>query len=518
MAIISFADAYASIINSFFSSIFMVSCGVQRKGESMKKLLFLGLLVVLAVNSANAAGTYYTGGGYQSPQQRYNPYGTSPTAYNPQQSTYQRPTTAQIPYTPTNAQQGAARPGQQQRSAQNQTQGFYLGAGYSFETAAWEFSMKSAGSKLIYDNLSWHILDVNGGYAFGEAAFGLKIDLGLKFGFQANDGVMTDDDITAGGYLITTYYNAVTGAKVGDVIGRALSIGTSSGGSMFGYNVGFGLTDKLAIGRMKITPSIGYRDLSYTVKTQNNHGMAIDTGYCVQVPGSDEVQCDPFLAVLNPGMTPQIIWEDKNTSGGYIDTGGTYYYMQPGTSHKYDVSWAGPYLAVDLDYDINADNKVSARVELGLPAYTATGDQPYRPDWKHPKSIEDSAGIGSSYHLGLAALWSTGLTDSVSLQIGLTYDYYTMSGATAKTFLNGLAFGVYGWPAGTSYDTIFEDIVYNEFGGNQSAALDPYTGSEMAIAIQELRNACPGWVCSTSDEVDSFYRSMGIRVGIAARF
>jgi hypothetical protein len=496
------------------------------------KNIFRGLCSALCAAgyavAADAAGTYYTGGTYQSPQTWYSAGGASPTSYNSNSNRYnanpysgaqyQRPAAAQVPYAPVNAQQQSSAAARGAQAPGGKNSGFYISGGISRQAANWEFTMKQAGSKLSYDNLSWNVLDVNAGYAFGSSAFGLKIDAGMQYGMQAGESPMFDDDISAGGFWLETYYDVNTGNVIGDVVGHAISIGKSSGGSLMGFNVGMGLTDKFAIGRMKITPSIGYRTMSYSLTTESNYGLSLDTGYCITVPGTDEVQCNPFLVVENANQTPQVIWDNMNTSGGMINTGGTYYYSQPGKSHKYDVSWNGPYAALDLDYEINAFNAVSARVEVGLPAYTATGDQPYRPDWKHPKSVEDTAGFGDAYHLGLAALWATALTDSLSLQIGFTYDYYTVGGASAKTFMNGNAYGVAGYPAGTPYDTIYWDIVNNKFGGSETAALDPTTGNAMAIGIKDLRDSCPGWTCTVDGEVDSYYKSMGIRVGIAGRF
>jgi hypothetical protein len=285
---------------------------------------------------------------------------------------------------------------------------------------------------------------------------------------------------------------------------------------MFGFNLGIGLTDKLAFGSVKLTPSIGYRSLSYTLSTKNNHGMAVDSGYCVQIPGSDEIQCDP-LVIVRDGSGSHVVWNGGATTGGTVDTGGTYFWEQPGTSHKYSTSWAGPYAAIDMDYQINQSNAVKARLELGLPAYTSTGDQPYRFDWKHPKSVEDSAGMGDSYHFGILASYSTAISDSVSFDIGLTYDYYTVSGATAKTYLSDKAFGLtqLGWPDGTPYETVYWDIVNQNFGGDQSAAI---AGSSLAADIYDLMTNCPGWVCTAPNEVESFYKSIGIRIGISGKF
>ena len=326
---------------------------------------------------------------------------------------------------------------------------------------------------------------------------------------------MYDDDITNGGFLVTTWIDAEDGTEIGDQIGHAMSIGTSQGGNMLGFNVGFGLTDIFKIGNVTLTPSVGYRYLKYKLETENNYGLSVDTTACFRVEGSDEIQCDPAIVVNLSDGSQQIIWRnsidgsmDVPGNASSINTGSTYYYHQPGTSHSYETTWAGPYIALDMDYLINQNNSVNGRIELGFPGYNSTGDQPYRFDWAHPKSVEDDAGMFSAIHFGLGANWQTAITDSIALSIGLTYDYYTVSGADAKTYLNGTYYN--DW-----YNMILNSTKWN---GDETAMLNPDTGDPTAINIKALEEQCPGWVCSTSGEIESFYKSMGIRVGINAKF
>ena len=193
-----------------------------------------------------------------------------------------------------------------------------------------------------------------------------------------------------------------------------------------------------------------------------------------------------------------------------INTGDTFYYELPGTSHSYDVTWAGPYVALDVDYDINTTNAVNAHVELGLPGYTATGDQPYRVDWAHSKSVEDKAGMFGAMHFGMGANWTTAISNSVSLSLGLTYDYYNVSSADSKTYLNS-AF----------YTALYNDILkdWQDAGQTESAMLgnvEGIDGDATAITIKELE--ADGWGISQDSEVKSFYKSLGIRIGLNAKF
>ena len=491
----------------------------------MRKVSLLAVLLFAPI-AANAAGTYYSGyttGAYQSPQTSYasrqtgyaNRYNTSygnTGSYASRYNTYgannaRNVTTQQV------AQSAATQTGGGAKKS-----GFWLDAGITHEMAQWRFEMAQSGSILSYDNLAWNVLDVSAGYAFDVGSTTMQVDVGLKYGMQWGESPMYDDDITNGGYPVTSWCtdnndNGVCDSGdtfLEDQIGHAMSMGTSQGGSMMGFNVGFGLTDIFKIGNVTLTPSVGFRYLNYKLTTENNYGLAVDTYNCFEVNG--EVQCDPILIFVGgneavPGrddINDDIIIPGGSTS---VDTAGTYYYMQPGESHSYETTWMGPYLALDMDYVINQNNAVNARVELGLPGYESVGDQPYRFDWQHPKSVEDTAGMFSAFHFGMGANWTTAITDSVALSLGVTYDYYSVSGADATTYLN------MGY-----YEDLYNKILEEDFSGDEDAMLDPVSGSATAINIKNLESECPGGVCKTDGEIESFYKSLGIRVGINAKF
>lgn len=488
----------------------------------MKKIpqfLFRCSLCAFVPLAANAAGTYYTGN-YQSPQTRY-----AQQTYAQRTGTnarYSAPSYSSTRYQQTNRTVGTNVSQQQVQSnrktantVKNGKQGFYLNGGISRETAMWQFEMKESGSILHYDNVGWNVLDINAGYGFNLGKTALQVDAGFKYGMQSGETTMVDDDVTNGGYLVTQWIDTDNNL-IGDQIGHALSIGTSQGGNMMGFNIGVGLTDAFKLGNVKFTPSVGFRYFKYKLETEKNYGLSVDTSACFQIDGSDEIQCDPAIIIHYDNGTQQIIWRDSvtgkmevGTGAATVDTGGTYYYQQPGVSHSYEVEWSGPYVALDMDYYINQYNSVNGHVELGFPGYTATGDQPYRFDWQHPKSVEDSAGMFSAFHLGLGANWTTAITDSVSLSVGLTYDYYTVSDADAKTYLNQ-----------SYYDDIYNELLkqWQDAGKTESDMLDPETGDPIALNIKDLEASCPGGVCSSNGEIESFYKSMGIRVGLNARF
>lgn len=479
--------------------------------------MFVNFLVwTLMPTLAGAAGTYYTGTSYQPAQYRYGQsasYGTSnysrtgTVSANPNaryNTNYQATSQTQ------NETQTTTRSSSQKKS-QSGKSGFYAHAGITHEEAMWKFDMNEAKSVLRYNDVAWNVLDLNGGYVFDLGKTKMQVDAGFKYGMQWDSATMMDDDVTNGGYDVTVW--KVGDTIIGKQIGRTLSIGTSKSGNMFGFNIGAGLTDFMKIGDFKVTPSIGYRYFKYKLETKNNHVLTVDTstiaGGCV-VDSFGETVCDPVYIFYNSDGEKVVVTrdhingnpvtgtgEDAPVPSGYsyVYAGGTSYYEQPGVSHSYEVEWSGPYIAMDMDYEINQNNSINGRLEFGFPGYKATGDQPYRWDWAHPKSVQDSAGMFSAFHLGATTNWVKAISNSMSLSIGVTYDYYSVSGAKAETYLNQ---PLYNQLANKTDRTEIEEV--------------------QMMNLERASQECGGWVCKADKEIDSIYKSLGIRVGIDARF
>ena len=537
--------------------------------------LFNCSAILLMSAAANAAGTYYTGN-YQSPQTRYSQQSYAQRArttnYSSQGvSAYNRNQYA-------NAGYASARQNQQpqaQQTTQNQPKraatqtgmrGFSLDAGLSKQVAMWEFEMNSAGSKLHYDNIDWLVFDASGKYVFDMGNTPVQISAGVQYGMQTGESSMIDDDISHGGYTYGWYdgLDSAGNSFVGEKIGHALSAGTSKDGSMFGFNAGIGLTDFFRWGNLKVTPSVGWRYLKYELKTSNNKGLIIvnsdfDASCVTLADGSS--QCWPLIAVFDgidnyanpayPGYTyfdaagnPLTDTDGDGYLDGdayyaavqmpsgydYVEAEGTVYFEQPDVSHSYEVEWSGPYLGLDMQYDINQNNVVTANLELGLPSYTATGDQPYRVDWQHPKSVQDKGGIGSGFHFGAGANWRTMLSDKVALSVGVTYDYYSVSDADATTYLNPeywepqyyATLDQWKYVLNDKFGYAFSDAQIASYmlngiskvDGIKDAAGNTIELSPEYVAVVRANN----WEDKADGEIESFYKSLGIRIGINARF
>lgn len=480
-------------------------------------------MMVILPGIAGAAGTYYNNSVYQR-------YGTN-TNYNTAMTgrSYATRYGQQNTNTTTSTTRTTTRTVMRQNGNKNvvnaKKSGFVGNLGLSHEFAEWNFEMNTAGSKLHYDNVKWNILSGDLSYYFGDST-PMQLKVGARYGMQFGESPMVDDDISNGGYLVTTW-TGENGNVIGYQTGHALSVGTSKSGDQMGFNASFGLTDYFSWGRAKITPSIGYRYLKYKLKTEQNYGSTIEVlestdehPYVTCVSGyMGELQCDPFLLFYTgsgititgrvidetTGAISDLIQMPDSSFGAIsgVSTGGSYYYEQSGTSHEYETTWAGPYIALDAEYEINNKNFVTAGIEFGLPYYTSEGNQPYRYDWAHPKSVEDKGSLGDAIHLGMAAMWKTQVADAAMLTLGFTYDYYKVSGATAKTFLNS---------------AYYTDL-YNAY----SAAYDATDDADEKAIYQEEMNTIAGyrsagWALESSNEIESVYKSMGIRLGLEYKF
>ncbi len=487
---------------------------------------------------AGAVGTYYNGNLYQNPQQRYTRAGY----YNSYGYGAQRGY-GNNPYGMENQMGNQKQNAQNKKTAQQTSnkQGFVLDAGLSHEIGKWEFDMNAAGSKLHYDNLAWNVFDARGVYYFGDNTK-MQLKAGFKYGLQFGDSPMIDDDISSEYAVWSVVEMPVldVGGTVqyeDTIVGTpAMSVGTSKDGKQMGFNIAFGLTDFFTWGRAKITPSIGYRYFKHELTTEKNYGLAVDVldsasfVNCLQF--GDEVQCGPLVEFWTEDGYPlanpkgyggfqtdengDVVMDDydqyvfpNNTGWPRLNMGGTYYYEQPSTSHKYETEWAGPYLALDAEYQINKDNLLTGGIEFGLPIYKSTGDQPYRVDWAHPTSVEDKGGFGDAYHFAMNAGWVTAISDATSLSLGFTLDYYKVSDAKAKTYLSPAWYSA-------ELDAINEILDAYDDGLLTDNDIDVDVYEEYQDIYTSWQSA--GWAIEDKKEVNSVYKSMGIRVGINMRF
>ena len=491
--------------------------------KKLSRILFNVSFFALMPAIAGAAGTYYNGNTYRNPQSCnntntggfYNNYGAGRGYYG--QNMNDTMNMMGMQKTSTTVKKKT-------KDTTNVTKrGFLLNVGASHEFADWNFEMKNAGSKLNYNGVRWNVVDIEGAYYFGDST-PMQIKVGGRYGKQFGDISMIDDDLSSDAMWSVLALNVDGNPEYAITGTPAISVGTSKDGTQMGFNAAFGLTDFFKVGNLRMTPSIGYRYFKHKLETKGNYGLMVDILTsdsfinCIEVQNG-EIQCSPYIGFANSAgdiigfagfATNSSGALETNEDGSYIilnnttavqlDPGNTYYYEQSGTSHSYETEWAGPYIALDMEYTINNNNFVDMGIELGLPMYDSKGDQPYRFDWAHPTSVEDKGDFGDAYHLGLNGNWSTRVSESISLTFGFTYDYYHVKDAKATTYLNA-----------SQYQELLNQYQYYY---DNSQLTDE--GIAYLNELKELKSA--GWKMESENEIESVYKSMGIRIGLNVKF
>ncbi|MCL2629449.1 MAG: hypothetical protein FWD33_02040 [Alphaproteobacteria bacterium] len=436
----------------------------------MRKILY-GLIAAIAGISASDANTYFNQnawgqGNFASQHASGNQNRASqqfvPGGWNNQQ---QRPA-QQNPWAQPQQQQqrfGQQQPAQLQQQTENVTLDLHIG----YEGAAFGFNMRQAHSELNFNDITWMKFGATGTYAFNVSGTNLEFKAGVELGVQNDGGKMTDDDMYKGGIYIghAVFLNNgnVFQLPNGDFAEFPMTelmfgVGDQGNGSSMGFFASIGLGDGFRLGNsISLKPSVGYR-----FERQRFVGRDMLATSVQALVAATQTDWDNLLYVAeqcagNPGCTIAIPYLDENNDlqfyfAGYVhglrgiyNTNGDLVDVVPdlltlsdahelnGITHDYRVSWFGPFIAADLNFE-HGRSSFNLRGEIGFPGYSAEADQPFRTDLAHPVSFRDRASMFSGMHYGLNMKYSHGVTDNMSLNIGWNWNYYTIRGADATTY------------------------------------------------------------------------------------
>ena len=97
------------------------------------------------------------------------------------------------------------------------------------------------------------------------------------------------------------------------------------------------------------------------------------------------------------------------------------------------------------------------------------------------------------------------------LSLGMTYDYYKVSGATANTYLNKSYYE-------TMLDNVNDWVVHYEGLGSlteeQQVIYESFKDEQTTLKAYKAA----GWKQESKNEIESIYKSMGIRLGVNVKF
>jgi hypothetical protein len=115
------------------------------------------------------------------------------------------------------------------------------------------------------------------------------------------------------------------------------------------------------------------------------------------------------------------------------------------TTHKYYVSWAGPYLGATAERGISLKESIKVYAEIFKPFFRAEGDWPLRTDWMHDPSFIDDGGNAWGFSAELEYRYR--FNNKASFTLGLGREWIKVTNAdTTLFFADG-----FGNPAGTGF-------------------------------------------------------------------
>ncbi|MDR2685788.1 MAG: hypothetical protein LBB23_03405 [Rickettsiales bacterium] len=404
----------------------------------------------------NYQGGGYQGGGYQPQQnQQFRPYGQgAPGAYGQQNRGY-----------------GYGQQGQQSRGQKPQaSKAFEFDVFAGYEGADFGFNMNSAGSEISFNNITWQKIGAAGKGTFDLGGTAVEIKGGLELGTQGKSGTVTDDDMQNGGIWSGFVYFS-NGAQDPSLLNwsslggdnewvnfgsteLAYGVGEQGKGSSLGFFASVGLANGWTLAdNITLKPSVGYRYESYKLIGQNvitTSVLAIlGEGYDEQgVPymmgdlqavadfcGNASNACD-VMVVFDKDDIPHfvgfVMGLDDYDEPWFLTLASAH--ALDGITHKYDVVWAGPFIAADIEAKLMPKMTANMRIEIGFPGYSSEADQPFRSDLAHPVAFRDSAGMFSGMHYGLMLGYTAAITDGMSVGLDWKWDYYEVKGAASESF------------------------------------------------------------------------------------
>jgi hypothetical protein len=278
-----------------------------------------------------------------------------------------------------------------------------LSAGYRVDDLSWNIAGNSSNPNVLSE-LTWSDLETLQATASGRALVNhwlyLRGSVGYGYTFSGDN---QDSDFS--GNDRTQEYSR--------------SSNSADGGSVLDAVVGIGYQFEVLSHKLKLIPLIGY---SYH---EQNLTMT-----------------DGSQTISTPGHVPRTL---------------PYGPIQ-GLDSTYNASWLGPWLGIDLSFEITKRLTLFGSFEYHWATYDAEGNLNLRNDLAHPKSFEhDADGKGFLFAFGAEYLlngpWSLNMSfyyQKWSTEPGLDRLYYA-GGSVAETRLNEVDWDSYAFMLGMVY-------------------------------------------------------------------
>ena len=320
-------------------------------------------------------------------------------------------------------------------------------AGYSRRFADFEFET-GVNSILEWDDMIWNEITVGAKHIFDIRDFDLKIYGEYSYGDMSHGGLSMD-------YDLKPFDNSVPEYGI-----FTISMGDQSGRSNH-FKFGISAHHIWDIGGWKLSPTFGYEIFKHNLEMSNhyypNPGVYLplmtnlgeyvfgdEFGNYYSVPfGADAPE--EWYQVC---MSPEDIKVVTNAASSYIDgfgvlgdalstgdyviemgtvpwgvnagecviIGGDGPVIVEGTTHKYNTTWSGFYVGLEIEKQMTLKDHLRLYMQFGLPKYSSEGIWPNRTDWQQNPSFLDE-GSNGAYSYAAEMEYNYRISDRMQLSL-----------------------------------------------------------------------------------------------------
>lgn len=349
---------------------------------------------------------------------------------------YQVPRATQPTTTGTMTPNGIAMPAGSER-------GTYVYGGYSRRFADFEFET-GVNSILEWDDMVYNEITVGARHNFALRNFDLFAYGEYSMGYMESGGLSMDYDLKP--FESNNPEVGIFTISMGDQSGRTNHL-----------RFGVGAHHIWDIAGWKLSPSIGYEIFKHNLEMSDhyypNPGVYLplltdkgdyvygDTqGYYYTLPIGTEAPDDWYQVCMSPEdiklvqaagsgfqeLGTSFVTADYDPVMGYIPwgvdagdcviIGGDGPVIVDGTTHKYNTTWSGFYVGLEIEKQMTLNDKLRFYVQFGLPKYSSEGIWPNRDDWQQNPSFIDE-GSNGAYSYAAEMEYNLRLSDRVQLAI-----------------------------------------------------------------------------------------------------
>ena len=426
--------------------------------------ILLGICTLPAFASNEGVPSYYQNNatsmnraGYASYQNRgYTNYvgsSSSKQVVGSNTYTYNVPAATQPGYAGMMTANGVAK-------AASDENGFHVYGGYGRRFADFQFTT-AVNSILEWDDMIFNEFKVGGRYNFTLRNFDLMAFGEYSYGKMSSGGLSMD-------YDLLPYDMSVPEQGI-----FTISMGDQSGDSNH-MRVGFGARNIWDIGGWKLTPIIGYEIFKHNLEMSNHYYPNQGVYIPLMTENGNYVFGDPDNLDLYYEISPEEAPAYTNTlyqvcvspeqinvasigNGGVLQIG-EYHYSEndpyapwgvlpdecvviggdgpilvAGTTHKYDTTWSGFYIGLEIEKQMTLTDKLRFYGQISKPKYSSEGTWPNRTDWQqNPSFLDEGDNESLAYSLEMEYIFT--LSNRLQLSLKADTNYFHVGPIGGKIY------------------------------------------------------------------------------------